>query len=202
VSSLAVGTHRRDDLLAGVMDLAKFFPRNSGIEGFLAPQFFHPWPFSVNSVSGTVRIERETVGDSIPRPRAEVPIEVERKGPSLTAFVDLHLPSGSIARVEVDTGSDLLILDAHFMKELGVDKDGPSVKKYESKDETGNPFVRYFSQLSGPVRLRAAPRISQRNPAVMFQDIIYDGLIGDAFLRSFDVTYDMVGSRMLFADPA
>ena len=33
----------------------------------------------------------------------------------------------------------------------------------------------------------------------MFQEIIYDGLIGDAFLRRFVVTYDQPAERMIFA---
>ncbi|HYK34247.1 MAG TPA: hypothetical protein VEV63_19900 [Streptosporangiaceae bacterium] len=36
---------------------------------------------------------------------------------------------------------------------------------------------------------------------VMFQKIIYDGLIGDRFLRNFTTTYDLVNSRMIFAVP-
>jgi hypothetical protein len=32
----------------------------------------------------------------------------------------------------------------------------------------------------------------------MFQEIIYDGLIGHAFLGRFTVTYDMPGARMIF----
>ena len=36
----------------------------------------------------------------------------------------------------------------------------------------------------------------------MFQEIIYDGLIGDRFLRNFTVTYDLPRSRMIFALPS
>jgi hypothetical protein len=35
----------------------------------------------------------------------------------------------------------------------------------------------------------------------MFQKIIYDGLIGDAFLRNFVVTFDVAAARMIFAIP-
>ena len=33
----------------------------------------------------------------------------------------------------------------------------------------------------------------------MFQKIIYDGLVGDSFLKNFVVTYDMQRERMVFA---
>lgn len=35
----------------------------------------------------------------------------------------------------------------------------------------------------------------------MFQELSYDGLIGDAFLRNFVTTYDLAHSRMIFAQP-
>jgi hypothetical protein len=41
----------------------------------------------------------------------------------------------------------------------------------------------------------------QANPDVQFQEIIYDGLLGDRFLRNFIVTYDLPRSRMIFTLP-
>ena len=38
-----------------------------------------------------------------------------------------------------------------------------------------------------------------RNPEVMFQRIIHDGLIGDAFLRNFVVTWDIAASQIVLA---
>jgi hypothetical protein len=36
----------------------------------------------------------------------------------------------------------------------------------------------------------------------MFQEIIYDGLIGDRFLRNFTVTHGLPRSRLIFALPS
>ena len=47
----------------------------------------------------------------------------------------------------------------------------------------------------------AAPAIRMTDPQVMFQEIIYDGLVGDGFLRNFTTTYDLPNSRMIFASP-
>jgi hypothetical protein len=52
---------------------------------------------------------------------------------------------------------------------------------------------------SGSINPVGAPHIAQRDPPVMFQQIIYDGLVGDTFLRGFVVTYDLARSRMIFA---
>jgi hypothetical protein len=46
-----------------------------------------------------------------------------------------------------------------------------------------------------------APQLRMSGPAVMFQKIIYDGLVGDKFLRNFTTTYDIPNSRMIFATP-
>jgi hypothetical protein len=32
----------------------------------------------------------------------------------------------------------------------------------------------------------------------MFQEIVHDGLLGDAFLRSFAVSYDVARAEMIF----
>lgn len=55
--------------------------------------------------------------------------------------------------------------------------------------------------MSGDISVTGAPKIRMSNPEVMFQKIIYDGLIGDRFLRNFTTTYDLVNSRMIFAVP-
>lgn len=60
--------------------------------------------------------------------------------------------------------------------------------------------VRVFAHLV-TVPISGAPTLAQADPKVMFQRIIYEGLLGDAFLRDFTVTYDMPGSRAVFAQP-
>jgi hypothetical protein len=198
---LDVGAFHKENVVIGVVDLAGFFPEDSGIEGILAPQFFEPWPFAINSVTRTVRIERGEADPPRPAVAVEAPLKVVREGPSAELFLDLVLPSGRTIAVEVDTGSEDLILHSRYMEELGVSPDRANVTKREGRDETGNPYVRYFTQIQGRVSVAAAPSIGQRDPRVMFQEIIYDGLVGDTFLRSYDVTYDLDRGRMYFADP-
>ena len=42
-------------------------------------------------------------------------------------------------------------------------------------------------------------RFAQENPDVMFQRIIHDGLVGDAFLRRFVVTFDVANAVLMLA---
>ncbi len=57
------------------------------------------------------------------------------------------------------------------------------------------------SSLRGDVKVSGAPMIRVTDPQVMFQKIIYDGLVGDRFLRNFTATYDLAAARMIFALP-
>jgi hypothetical protein len=101
--------------------------------------------------------------------------------------------------VEVDTGSDILILDETLAADAGIDLRAPSVSKADGFDETGHAFARYFTALPGEISLTGAPACRQAKPKVMFQKIIHDGLLGDDFLRNFVTTYDLARSQMIFA---
>jgi hypothetical protein len=104
--------------------------------------------------------------------------------------------------VEIDMGSDSLILDENLASEVGVDLAHVDVRRLEGSDETGHRCTRYSTRLAGVIRVSEAPAVAQADPDVMFQRIIYDGLVGDAFLRRLTVTYDVAGERVIFGDSA
>ncbi len=99
-------------------------------------------------------------------------------------------------------GSDSLILDERFAAEVGVDLESAEVRRVEGTDETGGSFTRYFTQLRGSVHPTGAPELAQEQPDAMFQSIVHDGLVGDAFLRRQPVTYDLPRGRMVFGAAA
>lgn len=68
-------------------------------------------------------------------------------------------------------------------------------------DETGHPCTRCFATARGDVGLSGAGQFRMTDPDVLFQKIIYDGLVGDSFLRQFVTTYDLGNGRMLFGFP-
>ncbi|HWD78282.1 MAG TPA: hypothetical protein VG497_05365, partial [Kribbella sp.] len=101
--------------------------------------------------------------------------------------------------VEVDTGSDSLILDTRFAADCGVDLDGPGVTTRTGTDETGYAWTRHWVTISGSVHLAAAPDTAQVAPRVQFQEIIHDGLVGAGYLERFRMTFDVTGSRLVLA---
>jgi hypothetical protein len=200
ISSLSVGNHRQEQVVVGMLDLGDAAELED-VQGFLSLDLFRSVPLTVDYPRG--RIVLESAPSLAARARRGTPVRVlvELEEHVASVFLSLQLPAHGSISVEVDMGSDSLILNAPLARELGIDLCEESIRRVEGQDETGHAYIRYFSKLRGEVGPTATPAIRQVDPDVMFQEIIYDGLIGDAFLRNFVVTYDLASSRMIFGVP-
>lgn len=196
--TLTMGAHTREGHTVGVLDTRTFPGELSGVDGFLSLAFFEPTPFTVDYGGGTVVVETPPSLAARVASGTAVGIRLERQGPALDAFLPLTVPGRGRIEVEVDMGSDALILDESLAGEVGVRLDDPSVRRVEGSDETGHPYLRHFARIPGTIHPTGAPSVAQTDPEVIFQRIVYDGLVGDAFLRNFVVTYDLPGERMIF----
>lgn len=199
VPRLEVGGVEHQMVRVGVWDFDGFLPDTpefAQVEGFLSLRFFQHQPFTIDYAHRQIVVE---TAQGLERRLAEghsVPIEIDDDGGvALTIFAPLQLQDGSTARVEVDTGSDSLILHRRFIRP------GAELKAVRGQDETGRDFERFFGRLSGPTWFGGRPELERKDVRVMFQDIIYDGLIGDDFLRNYTVTFDLAHSRMILALP-
>jgi Aspartyl protease len=193
------GVVLRDDVV-GVLDTSGFSAELAKIDGFLSLAFFAETAFTVDYAHSHVIIESPATLDERVRSGAVVPVRIEREGPSVDAFLRLDIPGGRTIEVEIDMGSDSLVLAESLAPEVGVDLARATVRRVEGSDETGHRYTRYFTELSDAIRVTDAPAVAQRHPEVMFQRIIYNGLVGDAFLRRFTVTYDVPRERVIFGD--
>ena len=193
LSSLKLGDYASENVAIGVFDLA-------GIAGLVSLTSFRTTPVTIDYQAGAIVIEDErSLADRLAR-GTSVPINVHEDGPySTDVYIDLTLPGGRSVKVEVDTGSDNLILNEPFAAQSAIDLEAESTRRVRGQDETGHEYARYFTTLPGDISLTAAPAFRQHDPQVMFQKIIYDGLLGDSFLRNFVTTYDLANSRMIFA---
>ncbi len=194
--SLRLGELERKEVQVALFDLGQLPPDRDDIAGILSLGFFDGTTFSIDYLRGEVRI-----GEDPAFVGSVAPIRLIHEGPSLAAYLRMVLPSGHSVEVEVDSGTDCLILHSKFMAELGVDPNAASTVKREGVDETGFRYTRFFAPITGEVHVDGARSISQRDPAVMFQDIIYDGLVGDEFLRQFAVAFDLDRSVATFRKP-
>ncbi len=180
------------DAEVGLIDVSGFPPELAALDGFLSLAFFIDQPFTVDYASRTIRDGSDADGFVIP-------VSVVRDGPSVDVFMSLTIPGGRSISVEVDMGSESLILDERFAAEVGIELDGDRVRRVEGKDETGTSFVRSFTRLKGHIYPTAAPDLAVRDPEAMFQRIIHDGLVGHAFLRHFLVTWNIAASHIVLA---
>ena len=196
VNSLQVGSMRKEDVDVGVFDTSKFPPVLQDIAGLISLKFFEETPFTIDFPSQTLLIGGNSYEQGERQQSLQVPLELARDGPSNSAFIELELPSGDRARVEVDTGSDTLILNTRYMGALGIRSE--EARQVRGNDETGRDYIRYFSRIRGEVSLPGQERFAQADPEVIFQDIINDGLVRVSFLKRFAVTFDTPNSRMIF----
>ncbi|MCY1142358.1 retropepsin-like aspartic protease [Actinoplanes sp. Pm04-4] len=183
--SLSLGEHRVEGHLAGVADLG------DGFAGILGPDFYAGLALCVDPAAMTVDFVDPGAAQGW-----EVPLQVRHENRTVDAFVTLTLPSGREVSVEVDTGSDNLILDTRFAGDCGIDLDGPEVTTKTGTDETGYEWTRHWATVRGSVHLAAAPDTAQAGARVHFQEIIYDGLIGSDYLDRYCYTMDFDGGRM------
>ena len=198
-ASLAVGDLEQDDMVVGILDMSGFPVEVRELGGFISLTFFAETPFTVDYCRGEIVLE---TAESLAARRARgtgLDLRLERDGPSLTAFCRLTLPNTRSVWTEVDMGSDALILDERLAPELGADLGGEATRRVEGVDETGHEFTRFFTRLDGRVHPDGASDLAQEAPEVMFQRIIYDGLVGDAFLRRFAVTFDLPRAQLILA---
>jgi hypothetical protein len=197
LNALTLGTRRRERPEVGCFDLSAL----GDIDGFLSLTFFDGAPVTLDYVRSVVVLEdARSLRAREHRGRA-VPAEVRRDGPSTEVYVDLTLPSGAAEHVEVDTGSDLLILHNRYLAELRRADGATEPTRREGIDETGHPYVRLSAELPGTIRLGERATTGQLDPRVIFQEIIHDGLIGRDFLRAFAVTFDLARGRLIVGPP-
>jgi hypothetical protein len=196
---MQLGDHVWNDVQVSPLEMSSFHPILRDLGGFLSLGLFESVPFTADHPNGVLQLHehggtsfRETPG------YVEVPLQIMREGSGVSVQVDVQLPNGERARMEVDSGSDSLVLHQRYMEALGVALESPTLKTVRGQDETGHPYLRYFSPLKGEFRLAEAPTVLQKNPDVMFQEIIHDGLLGIDFLQRFPVTFDLQRSRIGF----
>lgn len=203
-SALSIGAYSRNDLSIGLWDMQKLFenePQFADIQGIVSLNYFKNCAVTIDYSKNQVIIETDKSLSERAVQGSVIPIKVKNKnGMDTSVMFSMQLSKKLKANMEVDTGSGAMILDTRYMKLLGVDANAKSVKKVIGKDETNHSYTRYFTKLEQiTIHPSGAPSVSQSNPPAQFQDIIYDGLVGDDFLRNFIVTYDLPNSRMIFS---
>lgn len=200
LSSLTFVGKELKELPVAVWEMNGFLPKDDDckdVEGFLSLGFFRDKAFTMDYATGEFILETPEGLDARLKSGRVIPITIDQDGSALTIFMSLRLPDGTNIKVEIDLGGNILTLNEKYMKQLKVDHKAKNVRVEKQNDETGHSYIRYFSDIAGPIAPTAAPELKQENLSVMFQKIIYDGLIGNDFMKRFTVTYDLPNSRII-----
>jgi hypothetical protein len=186
VERLEFGGYAVADAEVALLDM-NLPPELDHIGGIFGLTFFSTTPLTVDYPGRTVYVGS--------RDGASLDVALVHEARGITMQLPLTLPTGESIPVELDMGSDRLILDERFVA-LGAGER----EVVEDVDETGHSFTRtFFERLPGRIHLTDAPELAQDDPPVMFQKIIYDGLLGTDFLKSYAVTFDAPGSRIVLS---
>lgn len=170
----------------------------AGVQGIISLEFFRKQAFTIDYKNSQIILESKETLQQRQKGAARSSVKIEpRFGVECGIKIPVTIPKFPKLMAEVDTGSSSLILDYRYLKALNIRR--AKIKREYGKDETGHAYMRYFTTLPGAVCLKEAPAIKQESPAVMFQKIIHDGLIGDTFLKQFTVSFDLEHSQMFFA---
>lgn len=200
LSSLTFAGQKIDNLPVGIWEMNGFLPKDDAshdVEGFLSLGFFKNIAFTMDYKKSEFNIETTEGLNARLKSGHVIPIEIHQDGPAITIFMPLRLPNDTNIKVEIDLGGDILALNEKYMNLLNVDRKSKDFIIEKRTDETNHPYIRYFSKIAGPIAPAAVPELKQADLKVMFQKIIYDGLIGNDFMKRFTVTYDLANSRII-----
>lgn len=179
VSSLTVAGHRVENARVAVFESDEIIHRDLGVEGIAGLDVFRDQPVTFDHHA--MRLVLESAESLAARRSAgtNVNVRVKHEGPSTEVYLPLEIGPGSIAEMEVDSGSLHMILDDRFMATLGIDPDSSATTRKDGRDETGQPYVRRYAKLPHAVHVPGSTDLGvPKDAQVMFQKIIHDGLLG------------------------
>lgn len=202
VESFEIAELKALNVKTGVLDFESFLPKDPEFEnigGYLSLNFFAEHPFTIDYTSKKMIFEtKEGLAHRFSN-GVVVPVVKKVENGALTLQVLVQTALEEPLRMQLDLGTDILTLNNAHEKEFEKWIVGKKVQSEVIEDETGFERKRKFVQLTGNISLLAEHSPQQLNPTVMFQDIIYDGVIGNDFFKERVVTYDLANSRIIIA---
>lgn len=223
ISSLSLGNQKQSDLEVVVAD-PRLFVGNDGeskVDGILSLGFFRNRPFTLDFAGEKLVWENS---ESLSKRRAagtqvECRFSDETSAASVRVWLAQRAPeqkSGGIAGffglgggspeppaawVQVDTGTENLLLNSKLMFTLKVDATGANVTETEPTDPSGMRYRSWASRL-GKIEIPDRPALVQEKAPVIFRKLQVDGVLGQEFLSRYPaVTFDLPRNELVFAKP-
>ena len=178
--------------LVGITDIFDKLPKELGsVDGALSMRFFADCPFMIDFQESVV------VLNPTPNGGHSVPLKITREQDlALGLLAPITIDGLYSGDFEVDTGTTTTIAPFRAMEPLGFSQCDKNLRSVEGVNETGVPFKRFYGQVKG-VYASGKSETIVRNSQICFEEILYDGVIGIDYLKSFSVVFDISNSQMI-----
>jgi len=199
IAEIRLGQHIQTKVEVGITDIFdKLPPDFAKIEGALSLSFFKSQPFTIDYAAKQIILHEPSELAALAKKGHLVKTRTERlENKTVGFFANITVNDAYRGEFEVDTGNTITILPLKAMEKAGVSKNTPGLKKVSGKNETGHDFTKYYSEVK-KISLTDHPKQVDTSHKVAFTEIIYDGVIGNEFLKLWKVTFDVSGSQMVF----
>lgn len=180
----------------GITNLFDEIPPELGrLDGALSLKFFSNQAFTINFPKRQILIESLRSLEKRAKDGNVVPAKLYSQLPKTLGIFLAVNAFGETGSFEVDTGNMVTILPQKHLKRLKVD-----LKSSQTKVIKNEKMDRVYAVVNGNVALKDALQVTQANPKICFEDIIYDGVIGVDFFKDKIVTFDIPNSRVIFSN--
>lgn len=202
VDSLQVANLKQLDVAVGVLDFNNFLPKTkefAGVHGYLSLNFFENQPFTIDYKNKTLIFETpESLNERL-KDSDVVPLIKKYEDGALTVQIKVKTPIQKVLTMQLDLGTNITIINNKYLNGFKPLLDEGSIKRESFIDETNFKQSRFYLKLDGVINLHSTRLTSQKNPTLMFQNIIYDGMLGNDFFKDKVVTYDLESSRLIIS---
>jgi len=188
VLSIELGLSKKMNQTFGVSSIFDNIPKKYGpIDGALSLNFFKNRPFSIDYKERKLILETEKSLMEIKKDGQSI-ILIEYSDSHTTGFhINMLIAEKHKAIFEIDTGAATTIVNSTWIERLNLPK---AVKGIY-------PVYRIIPQ----IEVLNAPKIAETPANTVVRKIIYDGVLGNRFLKNWRVTFDVKLRKIIFSTP-
>jgi len=197
IKSLKVANFEKSNVTVGILDLKSFLPNKpefKGITGYLSLTFFEQQPFTVDYLNKQLILENQNSLKNRFSSAHRVPLTKKYEDGALTIQIPVKIPTDKILKMQLDLGTNIMSLNNRYVNDLKPLFIKNTIKSNSLVDETNFKRERFFVKIKGEVKPEAKSLKPQKKPTVMFQKMLYDGMIGNDFFKDRVTTYDLENS--------
>lgn len=193
VVAMALGEFKVDSDTVGIWSGLD----GTGIDGLISASAFRDVTATLDFRNRELLIEDAVSFVDRKRFASRIPLFLQDElGISLSAFARFDFGHGQTGLCVVDTGTQDIMIDRRFAAKLGVNLADPGLKRVKT------PLGNGLETTIGSLTLDGADDSVVKQPRVVFEDLVYDCNVGNAYWADKVITLDIPHRVMYVAPPA